>query len=72
MSDVREGFEVEFECGHRMVYDKYSDQGKPELGELGLCRQCLDEFDLPVERLIVGLRQCWIETAVHVRFERPV
>jgi hypothetical protein len=71
MSDVREGVEVEFECGHRMVYDKHSDQGKPELGEPGLCRQCpVDEFGFPPARIVVGLRQCWIETSVRVVFDR--
>ncbi len=70
MSGPREGVEVEFaECGHRMVYDKFSDQGTPELGELGLCRQCSDDLHfLGVERVIVGLRQCWIQTNVVVTF----
>lgn len=72
MSDIREGFEVEFSpCGHRMVYDKFSDQGRPEIGERGLCRQCKDEWGLPIERTVIGLRQCWIETSVEVHFSRP-
>lgn len=72
MSDIREGLEVEFECGHRMVYDRYSDQGVPEVGELGRCRQCAtDEHFLGVDRVVVGIRQCWIETTTHVHFSDP-
>ena len=73
MGDVREGVEVEFgPCGHRMVYDKFSDQGQPELGQVANCRLCADDDHfLGMDRTVVGLRQCWIETTTAVHFEQP-
>lgn len=70
---VREGFEVEFECGHRVVYDKFSGHGVPEIGQLGRCHACdpTPEPNAGVDRTVVGLRQCWIETVTTVHFEEP-
>ena len=70
---VREGFQVEFECGHTMVYDKHSQHGIPEIGQLGRCHRCddLPEPNAGVDRRVVGLRQCWIETTTRVLFEEP-
>lgn len=69
--DIREGFEVEFECGHKAVYDKYGPHGYPELGQSGNCRQCRGPGDLFADRKVIALRQCWIETTTRVLFEGP-
>lgn len=70
---IREGFEVEFECGHRAVYDRYSQHSVPEVGQLGSCHECEPEPEpnAGVDRAVVGLRQCWIETTTKILFERP-
>lgn len=72
-ASVREGFQVEFECGHRMTYDKATHHGIPEIGQLGRCHQCDPEREpnFGVDRHVKGLRQCWIETVTHVHFEKP-
>jgi len=66
---IREGFEVEFECGHKMIYDRHGLAGIPELGERGFCRQ---EGEWGEPKMVVGLRQCWIETTTTIHFEKPV
>jgi len=70
---VREGFQVEFECGHTMVYDRHSRHGIPEIGELGRCHQCdtQPEPNAGVDRTVSVLRRCWIETITVVHFEEP-
>lgn len=65
MSYIREGIEVEYECGHKMVYDRYGVDGVPEVGEAGWCRS-----HNGVQK-VTGLRQCWIEHTTTVHFERP-
>jgi len=70
---ITDGFEVEFECGHKAVYDKYSQHGIPELGQLGRCHAC-DTAPKPnagVDRRVIAMRQCWIETITRVHFENP-
>lgn len=52
-SMVREGFEVEFECGHKAAYDKHSQHGIPELGQLGRCHRC-DEQPEPIRVFYVA------------------
>jgi hypothetical protein len=72
---IREGFQAEFDCGHKMVYDKFGDHGgPPEIGQDGWCRQCPEPNGYALHgdlRKVVGLRQCWIETTTKVHFENP-
>ena len=53
-------------------YDKFSDQGQPELGQVANCRLCADDDHfLGMDRTVIRLRQCWIETTTRVLFEQP-
>jgi hypothetical protein len=56
-----------------MVYDRYSQHGVPEIGQVGRCHQCDPdrEPNAGVDRVVTGLRRCWIETVTRVHFEKP-
>lgn len=70
---IRNGIEVEFECGHKAVYDKATLFDYPEIGMPGRCHTC-DTGPKPtlgVVRRVTTIRECWIETITHVHYERP-
>ena len=74
MGTISERIEVEYNCGHKMIYDLCDLQwhGEPKIGEVGRCHQCKSEFGLPLDSVVKSLRQCWLETTTKVLYEEPL